>query len=74
MIELRKYVRSLQEAIGKEYSPKKKSADSIDESHWLELVVKELNKMSGDRKIPKASPNIQMANPWNKHPQLGCYL
>jgi hypothetical protein len=46
MVELRRYARSLQEAIGKEYSPKKNSADSIDESHWLELVVKELNKMS----------------------------
>lgn len=46
MVDLKKYAKSLQEAIGKRDSSGKNSADRIVEEHWLEVVVKELNNMS----------------------------
>ena len=46
MVELRKYAKKLQDAIGKKDAAGKNSADGIIENHWLETAVGELNTMS----------------------------
>jgi hypothetical protein len=46
MVELRKYAKRIQDVLGVGYAPKKNSVDSIEESHWLSVVVSELNKLS----------------------------
>lgn len=48
MVDLRKYGKRIQDVLGKEYAPGRNSVDSINEDHWLTVVMSELNRISFD--------------------------
>jgi hypothetical protein len=48
IVDLRKYAKRLQDALGKEYSPRMNFVDEISDGPWFETVVRELDQMSID--------------------------